>query len=350
MIELPRGIDSLLVTHMPNVRYMSGFSGSSGAVLVTPRNSYLFTDFRYRQQALREAGRLRVRIVPGEPAGAALAYAVRRGIALGTLGFEGGRLSQRDCLRLRRMLRGVAPMRDAGDVVEQARTIKSRAEVARIAAAAAIADDALGRLTRTSVVGRTESEVAWRLERWMREAGSAELPFSIIVASGPRSAMPHGTAGARVIRAGDLVVVDLGARVSGYASDITRTFAAGGVSRRKQEIYRIVREAQEQALGALRGGERCSELDRVARDYISSKGFGGAFGHALGHGVGLEPHEAPTLSSRSRETLAAGMVVTVEPGVYIEGVGGVRIEDTVAVTKSGYRRLTGFSHELISLG
>jgi Xaa-Pro aminopeptidase len=187
------------------------------------------------------------------------------------------------------------------------------------------------------------------LETAMRGAGSEALPFEIIVASGRRSAMPHGLATDRVIGAGELVVVDLGARVDGYCSDITRTFATGPLTPRQIEIYRTVQEAQQLALAAAKPGARAADVDAVARGHIEAAGYGEDFGHSLGHGVGLEPHELPVLAPRSAEVLQAGMVVTVEPGIYRERTGGVRIEDTVLVGRRGPVSLTGFSRELIRL-
>ena len=187
------------------------------------------------------------------------------------------------------------------------------------------------------------------LESFMREHGSGRMPFGIIVASGPRSAMPHGTPTSRVIRQNELVVIDMGATVNGYCSDITRTFATGGLSPRQAQIYSVVQEAQDRAVRAIKPAAACADIDAVAREHISASGYGDAFGHALGHGVGLEAHEQPVLSHRSREKLEAGMTVTVEPGVYVPRAGGVRIEDTVLVTATGVSRLTRFPRELIRL-
>ncbi|MFA5800995.1 MAG: Xaa-Pro peptidase family protein [Thermoleophilia bacterium] len=348
MIKIPAGYDSLLVTHLPNVRYLTGFSGSAGCVLVTGSRKLFFTDFRYRAQAMRQVKGFDVHIVPSGALAGACGYAAKRRLKLGIIGFEAAHLSQRSFLEIKKILKGTR-FKDAGGIVEKKRLVKSRSEIGRIRKACALADLAMAKLRRTKVTGRTEKEVAWMLETAMREAGSDALPFEIIVASGPRSAMPHGVASGRVIRPDELVVVDLGASVDGYCSDITRTFATGGLSRRQAEIYRIVQEAQQAALEGAGPGVPCSDLDGIARGHITASGYGEAFGHSLGHGVGLEAHEGPVLAPRSNEILRAGMIVTIEPGIYVERVGGVRIEDTILVGPSGPERLTGFTRELTRL-
>jgi Xaa-Pro aminopeptidase len=347
-IKPPPGCDSIIITNRVNVRYLTGFTGSSGCVLVTPRLNLFFTDFRYEQQASRQVKDFSVRIIRGVPCIEAAVYAESRRMKLGVLGFEGASLSQNMYRKLRRSLKGVK-FKDVSGTVERLREIKSRGEVAAIRKAAAIADAALKRLGRTRVTGKSEKEIAWLLERWMREAGSEALPFDIIVASGRRSAMPHGIATDKVIKPNELVVVDLGARVGGYCSDITRTFATGNLTRRQQDIYTVVREAQERALEAVKPGVVSAAVDDIARSYIRQAGYGGLFGHALGHGVGLEAHEAPVLAARSTEELAAGMVVTIEPGIYHQRVGGVRIEDTVLVSVLGAEPLTKYPRVMKSL-
>ncbi len=346
--KLPRHFfhtDSLLVTHLPNVRYLTGFTGSSGCALITPRQKLFFTDFRYRQQACLEVKGFGVRITPGAALEGACRYATGRGLRLGVLGYDGAHLRHGEYLLLRRLLRGVK-MKNAAGAVEEMRMVKQKSEIRRVGEACRLVDDAYRRLARSRVVGRPEKEVAWMLEKWLREAGSGPLPFGIIVASGPRAAMPHGAAGDRVIRKGEVVVVDMGASVDGYASDATRTFATGRLPRRLSQIYGLVREAQESAVAGCLAGAAGAAVDALARDHIAAAGHGDEFGHALGHGVGLEAHESPVLSKRSHDKLKAGMVITIEPGVYVEGLGGVRIEDTVLVTARGPERLTGFSRKI----
>lgn len=339
------GCDSLLITNIINVRYLTGFTGSSGCVLITPRQSLFFTDFRYRQQADSEVRSFNTRIVRGAPAVGAVDHALRHRVRLGVLGYEGAFLSQHAYADLKRRLKGVR-LKDASGTVELRREVKSRREIDLIRQASALTDAALKKLRRSRITGRTEKEVAWMLERWLRESGSEALPFPIIVASGTRSAMPHGAPSSRVIRRNELVVIDMGARVDGFGSDVTRTFATGKLSRNQSRIYATVREAQERALAAVAPGVSCAFVDDVARGYIAAAGHGDGFGHSLGHGVGLEPHEGPLLAPRSQGILASGMVVTIEPGIYVERIGGVRIEDTIVVGAAGAERLTVFPREL----
>ncbi|MHB1389834.1 MAG: M24 family metallopeptidase [Thermoleophilia bacterium] len=340
--------DSILVTHLPNLRFLTGFTGSSGCALVTRRKKVFFTDSRYLAQARREVKVFETVVVNGSPLLGAAAYINSRQLKTGLLGYEGAYISARELAALRRALKG-RRLKDASGCVEAQRMIKDRREVGYIRRACKLADLALERLRRFRVIGKTERQVAWMLEATMRKAGSGPLPFEIIVASGPRSAMPHGVAGNRVIRTGELLVVDLGATANGYCSDMTRTFATGGLSGRQQEIYETVRVAQELAVRGIRPGGRCADLDGLARDHITAAGYGEAFGHSLGHGVGLEAHELPVLSYRATEALQPGMIVTVEPGIYLERTGGVRIEDTVLVGQRGGLRLTKFPRHLISL-
>ncbi len=330
------------------MRYLTGFSGSSGIALITRRQKFFFTDSRYRLQAKSQVKGCQIRIVPGAPLEGCARYAVSRRLKLGVLGYEAGRVTHQQFLLLRRILKGVK-LKDAGGSVEKLRLVKSRSEQMNIRRACRIADAALARLRRRRTIGTSEKETAWFLESEMRKAGSGRLPFEIIVASGPRSAMPHGAATKRIIKEGELLVIDMGASVNGYCSDITRTFATGPLPGRLDQIYQIVREAQQLALGRVVPGLPGSEPDRLARDHIKGAGYGREFGHSLGHGVGLEPHEGPSLAASSADRLEAGMVVTVEPGIYLEGSGGVRIEDTVLVGSHGPVLLTSFPRRLIQL-
>jgi len=344
----PCKYDSLIVTHMPNIRYLTGFSGSSGCVLITPRRKYFYTDFRYEAQAAREVRGFDIRIVRGGCLDGCCRHITSRRISAGIIGFDGAHIGLREHFLLKKLLKGFT-LCDATGEIEKQRMVKSRAEIGKLRRAAKITDAAFGRLTRSKVIGRTEKEIAWMLESYMRQAGSGMMPFEIIVASGPRSAMPHGVATNRVIRAGELVVVDMGASVDGYCSDATRTFATGLLPEKLSRIYQIVLEAQKLAMDGISAGTACSEVDRLARDHITAAGYGSAFGHSLGHGVGLEAHEGPVLSNLSRDNLITGMTVTIEPGIYLERQGGVRIEDTVLVGASGVKALTGFPRNLISL-
>ncbi|MCL6106407.1 MAG: Xaa-Pro peptidase family protein [Actinobacteria bacterium] len=340
--------DSLLVTHLPNIRYLTGFTGSAGCVFLSARQQLFFTDFRYRAQSASEVRKgFKIHITGGPALEGAVSHISRR-LKPGMLGFEGQWISQRQFARLRRSLKGVR-LKDAGGAVERLRTIKSAGEQRLIRRACAIADTAFEQLVKSRVTGKTEAEIAWMLESVMRQAGSGPLPFPVIAASGPRSAMPHGVASPKVIKPGELLVVDLGASVNGYCSDETRTFATGRLPQELMDIYRIVKEARRQAMAAVSPGASGAGIDSVARSHIADRGYAANFGHSLGHGVGLEPHEGPVLSSRSGDILQEGMTVTVEPGIYLESRGGVRIEDTVLVGKNGARPLTRFPDELIVL-
>lgn len=289
-----------------------------------------------------------IRIVRGGCLDGCCRHVTSRRISAGVIGFDGAHIGLREHILLKKLLKGYK-LCDASGEIEKRRLVKSRGEIGKLQRAAKITDAAFARLARSKVVGRTEKEVAWMLESSLRQAGSGAMPFEIIVASGPRSAMPHGVATDRVIRAGELVVVDMGASVGGYCSDATRTFATGPLPEELAGIYQVVLEAQKLAMDGIAAGTACSEADRLAREYITAAGYGSAFGHSLGHGVGLEPHEGPVLSSLSRDTLIAGMTVTIEPGIYLERLGGVRIEDTVLVSARGVKPLTRFPRNLINL-
>ncbi|MDO8737099.1 MAG: Xaa-Pro peptidase family protein [Thermoleophilia bacterium] len=340
--------DSLLVTHLPNVRYLTGFSGSAGCVLLTPRRKYFFTDFRYEAQAAKEVRGFDIRIVRRGSLDGCCRYVISRKIKTGVIGFDGAHISLRDHQLIKKLLKGFT-ICDAAGEIEKRRLVKSRSELVKLRQAAKISDAAYTKLARSKVVGKTEKEIAWMLESSMRQSGSGPMPFEIIVASGPRSAMPHGAATSRVIRSGELVVVDMGASVDGYCSDATRTFATGPLPGKLVEIYQIVYAAQKLAMDCMAEGTVCLDADRFAREHIAVAGYGAHFGHSLGHGVGLEPHEGPVLSSLSKDTLSAGMTVTVEPGIYLDRLGGVRIEDTVLVGTRGVQPLTKFPRELITL-
>lgn len=342
------GHDSLLVTHPANVRYLTGFTGSSGCALITRRRRLFFTDFRYRAQAARQVKKFQARIIPGSLLEGVCHYIVSRRISLGVLGFDAVHLSYHDYRLLRRLLKR-AKLTDASGVTEELRQRKSRVETDCIKQASAIADEAFRKLCRIKVVGKTEREIAWILGTAMRAKGAEGMPFEIIVASGHRSAMPHGASSDKVIRRGELVVVDMGAAVGGYCCDATRTFTTGRLPATLKSIYQIVKEAQELALAAAVPGAGCADIDAIARNHINAAGYGADFGHSTGHGVGLEAHEAPVLSARSKDVLQTGMTVTVEPGIYIEGAGGVRIEDTLLVGAKSPQLLTRFPRELITL-
>jgi len=326
-----RGLSAALVTHLPNVRWLCGFSGSAGSLLVSARDVVFFCDFRYRAQSRSEVRGARIFEYTGGSV-EAVAAAVRHA-RVARLGFESERMTVAMHGDLAGAMSGVelVPLRGT---VEELRAVKDAAEVAVIRRALAIAGRALARSTRR-LAGRSEIEIASRLQAEIRKEGGDEESFPTIVASGPRAALPHGLPTKKLIGGGDLVVIDFGVRLSGYCCDTTRTYSAVKWDRMSKEIYRVVLDAQRAALAILGPGVKGSDVDAAAREVIERAGHGKHFGHGTGHGVGLEVHEQPVLSPRSGDTLWPGMVVTVEPGIYVENFGGVRIEDMVLVTETG---------------
>lgn len=326
-----RGPAAVLITHLPNLRWLCGFEGSAGSLLVLPREAVLFSDFRYRDQARREARGVRFFEHTGGVIEAVAA--VVRKTRVSRLGFETERMTVAAHEELSSFL-GRAKLVPLRGVVETLRAVKEPGEVALIRRGCAIAGRALADATRT-LRGRTEIAVAERVRSAIRSRGGEGESFPTIVASGPRGALPHGVPTGRVIRGGDLVVIDFGVRVSGLCTDVTRTFMPGKWEKRAVDLYRVVLAAQRAALAVIGPGVKASAVDAAAREVIERAGHGKSFGHGTGHGVGLEVHEKPTLSPRSGDTLLPGMVVTVEPGIYLQDFGGVRIEDMVLVTSGG---------------
>jgi Xaa-Pro aminopeptidase len=334
-----RELDRLLVTDLVNVRYLTGFGGTNGACICGAEARVLLTDFRYTERAEAEVEGWDVVTVRDDWLG---------GIAerlAGKTGFEDTHMAVRVLKRLEEKLPEGVRLEAAGGTVEKLRRVKDPEEVAAIAAAAELADDVWRWALERGLQGRTELDVARAAEARMRELG-AEPSFPTIVAAGSNGALPHAEPGGREIGAGELVVFDMGAKLDGYCSDGTRTFAAGEPGERARGVYEVVREAQAAALDAVAAGAGGEAVDRVARDLIEGAGHGERFGHGLGHGVGLEVHEEPRLSPRSEDVLAAGEVVTVEPGIYLPGEMGVRIEDLVVVAAEGHRNLSGLPKEL----
>jgi Xaa-Pro aminopeptidase len=337
-------IDLLLVTDVANVRYLTGYTGSNGLALVGPLTRAFITDFRYVEQAAGEVHPSFER----RRATNDLLDVVGDGLPPGThrLGFEQAHVSVRDHARLMELLPGIELIALDG-VVESMREIKEPGEVEAIRAAAVLADTAFERLLRDGLIGRTERELALALELDMRERGADREAFPTLIAAGSQGALPHGRPREVEVRRGDLVVIDWGAQLDGYCSDCTRTVAAGQVGEDERSVHELVLQAQLAALADIRPGVAGREVDRAARGVIEGGGYGERFGHGLGHGVGIEVHEGPRLSRRSDDDLAAGNVVTVEPGIYLPGRFGVRIEDLVAVTEDGCEVLTSVSKRLI---
>jgi len=331
-------LQALLVTGQENIRYLSGFRGSSGSLLITLEEGVLLSDFRYRLQAAEQAPDFRFREVePNLLLGAAQEVKEK---GLKTVGFEAHHLTlqQFDSLRSNS---SQTQWEAAGELVEGLRLLKEPAEIAAIAHAAEIADHALAHLLSRLAPGRKEQDIAREGAFFIVEAGAKSTAFDVIIASGPRGALPHAESGARPLTEGDLVILDLGARLpSGYCSDLSRTVAIGKPQNWQRELYCVVWEAQAKGLAALRPGAIMEEVDAAARHHIAAAGHAEFFGHGLGHGVGLSVHEAPRLAKGQRQALAVGMVATIEPGVYFPEKGGVRIEDLVVITEEGYRLLS----------
>jgi Xaa-Pro aminopeptidase len=328
-------LDQLFVSDLTNVRYLTGFTGTNGACLVGRSELVFFTDFRYTERAKEEVASEWER---PEGERELIPQIVAR--MSGRVGFEDAKLSVRQLARLEAAADEDVEFIPAGDLVEQLRVVKEPEELERIAAAAELADGVYEWALARGLAGRTERDVARACEARLRELG-AEPSFPPIVAAGPNGALPHAEPGDREIGTGELVVFDMGALLGGYCSDCTRTFATGDSGDEAREVYELVQRAQAAALEAVRPGAAGKEVDAVAREMISEAGHGDHFGHGLGHGVGLEVHEGPRLATTSEDELVEGNVVTVEPGVYLPGLFGVRIEDLVVVTGDGYRNLSG---------
>lgn len=343
-----RELGGLLVTHLPNVRYLSGFTGSSALLLAAPAGVRLVTDSRYGEQAAEEAAEpARVRVARDGRL-EAVAEAAAELEVRGRVAYESQHVTVRQREKLSERCPGLAWTGVEG-LVESWRARKEPGEVERIRSAAELGDRVLEELLAVVEEGTTERALAAELDYRLRLAGSEGVAFDTIVAAGPRSALPHATPGARPLREGDLVLLDFGARVDGYCSDMTRTFVLGRASDWQREVHGAVRRAQAAAVEAVAPGVAASEVDEAAREVLREAGLEERFGHSTGHGLGLEVHEDPSLSRRSDATLDPGAVVTVEPGAYLPGRGGVRIEDDVSVEESGARSLTGFSRELREL-
>jgi Xaa-Pro aminopeptidase len=337
-------LDLLFVSDLMNVRYLTGFTGTNGACLAGAGMRVFFTDFRYTERAEQEVGDGWERPQAERELLPQLAARMK-----GRVGYEDGKLSVRQLGKLSEAVGDDVELVAAGDLVEELRAVKDEDEVERIAAAAELTDDVYRWATGEGLAGRTERDVARACQARMRELG-AEPSFPPIVAAGPNGALPHAEPGERPIGDGELVVFDMGAELDGYCSDCTRTFAAGEPSAQDREVYELVRKAQAAALEAVRPGISGVDADAAAREVIAAAGHGEAFGHGLGHGVGMEVHEGPRLSPSSEDDLRAGNVVTVEPGIYLAGRVGVRIEDLVVLGEDGNRNLSALPKDLTVVG
>jgi len=341
-------IDGVVLTSLPNIRYLTGFSGSSALVLVTARDVHFITDFRYDIQVRDEVGDLATVRIEAASLWTGLWEVLAAGNGLSVLGFESAHLLHRDFQRL--LSEGARwQWRPQLNLVEILRQAKDAGEVALIRKAGDIAVRALTTTIDQLKPGLTELNVAGILEKALRDEGSEEFPFSVIVASGPRAALPHARPSGRVIQTGDLLLLDFGAQYRGYCSDVTRTVVIGRATTEQRDIYEIVRTANAVASSSVRAGMRGQDADGLARRYIEDHGYGDAFGHSLGHGLGLEVHEAPRLAKTVETLLGEGAVVTIEPGIYRPGWGGIRIEDDVHLGARGPEILTDFTRELLEV-
>jgi Xaa-Pro aminopeptidase len=329
--------EPLLVTNPTNVLYLVGFKSSNAALLVAPDDVRLFTDFRYAEAARAVDG---VRV---EETTRSLLNDLAE-LLSGPIGFEADFVSYSGYETLR--AGAIEPVPRRG-LVERLRAVKDEGELAALKEACEITDRVYERLADERFVGRTERDLAWTIEQLFHEEGAESVAFETLVASGPNSARPHARAGDREIARGETVIVDTGCTVRGYASDYTRTFATGPLDEDLRDAYAVVLAAQQAGLEAVRAGVTGFDADAAARLVVEGSNFAGRFGHGLGHGLGLQVHEAPRLSTESTDTLAPGNVVTVEPGIYLEGRAGIRIEDDVVVTADGVANYTGFRKELI---
>lgn len=336
-------IGAFLISSRNDHYYVTGFNGEDSAVLITPREVHLITDGRFDESARQEAPWAKKWLRKGwlndEIA------AVARRLKLRSLAVQAEKLTVKDHAALRKKAKGVRLI-EAPPIPQNMRKFKSAAELRQMQKAIRVAEEAFRETVRAIRIGMTELDLAARIEFEMKKRGATGLAFPTICAEGPNAALPHAQPGRRKVRRGSAILFDWGARVGGYCSDLTRVVFIGSIPPKLREVYLTVLEAQERAIRAIRPGRCMCDVDAVARDYIARAGFGEAFNHGLGHGFGLDVHEAPSLSWRSDEKLAAGMVVTVEPGVYLPSVGGVRIEDDVLVTRTGARVLSRLGKRL----
>lgn len=339
-----KNLEAVVVLSPYNRRYLSGFTGSSGSLLVTNNKALLITDFRYIQQANNQSKDFEV--VDQEGPMIEKINQLIHEEKISNIGVETDLITYNQYEALNT---GNVTLKSIDGLIEKIRMIKDDYEIEQIQKAADIADETFEHILKWVKPGMTENEVNNEMEMFMRKKGATCSSFDTIVASGVRGALPHGVASDKVIEEGDMITLDFGALYNGYVSDITRTFAVGEPKEEMKKIYNIVLEAQVQALQQIKPGMTGKEADTIARDIIKSYGYGEKFGHSLGHGIGLEVHEGPGLSQNSNVVLEENMCITLEPGIYVDGLGGVRIEDDVLVTKNGLQRFTKSTKDLIIL-
>ncbi|MFZ3072142.1 MAG: Xaa-Pro peptidase family protein [Thermodesulfobacteriota bacterium] len=335
-------IDALLIFGRTNVRYFTGFTGSNAQVVALRNKRWFLTDSRYEMQAREEVRGYRIKVYKKglpEISGLIKKHKVKR------LGIDGRAVDYSTYLKLEKLLPGTRFI-DVEEGIASRRAIKDSSEIEAIKKAVSFADAGFRIAETKSIIGMTEKELALDMEQGVKKKGADGLSFDIIVASGKRSALPHGAPSDKRIRKGEFLTIDMGASFKGYKSDETRTYVTGPPTRRQKEIYGVVKAAHDSAIEAVGDGVLAKDIDRAARDVIKKAGYGKYFGHGTGHGVGMDAHERPNISRLSKDELAAGMVITIEPGIYIPGFGGVRIESMVLVKKDGREILTHDKKEL----
>jgi len=336
-----RGLDCLLVSSRENLRYLFGFTGSNGCAVLTQDEAVFMTDPRYDEQSRSEVVGCEVCVTTTALWGLAASRLGTCGVR--TAGFEAEAMTVATLSALESHAKGKAPdivLVPVQQLVETVRAVKDEYEIAAISSASRLVDGAIEHARSIAQVGMTERALAWEIERWLREHGSGPMPFPPIVASGPHCAHPHATPCDIEFCCGDPVLIDIGAVVDGYCSDLSRTLFVGEPNGTIAGVYATVLAAQHAAMSGIRSGMNAVDADALAREVVRDSGYGEAFGHGLGHGVGLAIHERPTVSSLSKDVLVDGMVFTIEPGIYLPGVGGVRIEDTVVLRGSEVQTLT----------
>lgn len=338
-----RDNEAVYISSYPNIFYYSGFTSGDARLIITHDNQYILTDSRYTIQAKEQTTDFEIADISKE-------YdEIFKKLGDISIGYEGESLTVSELKKIEKALCGSQSVRDMQQIINTPRKLKDESEIKKIAEAERIGDEAFSYIIPKIREGVSEVELALELEFFMKKSGASALSFETIVASGTRSAMPHGVASKKCIEKGDFVTFDFGCVFEGYCSDMTRTVVIGKASEWQKEIYNVVLTAQKEALSAIEVGKKCSDTDKIARDIISSAGYGNNFGHGLGHSVGIEIHEMPSLSPKCDEIIQNGHILTVEPGIYIENKGGVRIEDLVAIQNGQAINLTKSEKTLIEI-
>ncbi len=338
-----RDNEVIYISSYPNIFYYSGFTSSDARLIITHQNQFILTDSRYTIQAKEQASDFEIADISKDYDG------IFKKLGDVLIGYEGESLTVNELKKLEKSLCDNQSVKDMQHIINAPRKIKSDSEIKKIAEAERIGDEAFSYILPKIHEGVSEIELALELEFFMKRAGASTLSFETIVASGARSAMPHGVASKKCIEKGDFVTFDFGCVFEGYCSDMTRTVVMGKASEWQKEIYNVVLSAQQEALNVIEAGKKCSDIDQIARDIIAHAGYDKNFGHGLGHSVGIEIHEMPSLSPKCDDIIQNGHILTVEPGIYIEGKGGVRIEDLVAIQQGQAINLTKSEKTLIEI-